>query len=285
MELVNGVFEIAEEFMKNSSYVFMNKEKIKKLSVGLKQISPKKVIKNPNPTNKDILIELVASSINYCYWHGKSTIRPNGSSSSYLYELIRNSFYDYNLKTNNSFTNSINTLIQTLSIKRFPLLEERVSHLKQLQENAKGEFFVDFISLKQHHMEYYLNELVTTFPGFASDIFLKRASLFFIQLYRNFGWFEEELNNFHVPSDYQIPRVLNKFGCIYYTMDLQLKIENDILIPKHSIIECEIRAATILTIKQICDDTNWNVSEVDSYLFWQRNTVDKPFHLCITTDY
>ena len=66
--------------------------------------------------------------------------------------------------------------------------------------------------------------------------------------------FEEELKNFFVPADYQIPRVLNHYGCIEYGDELQTKIFREELIPKYSTMECEIRAATILAIKQICDN-------------------------------
>jgi len=283
MELVNGVFEIAEEFMNNSVYVHINKDNVEKISTFLKKIRPKKSLPKQCPTQKEILIELVASSINYCYWYGVSTIRPNGSSSSYLYEIIHNSFYDYENSTS-SFESCLNVLIQALSIKRFPLLEQRIIHLKQLLENDKGIKFADSIQ-HEKNFEYYLNNLICIFPSFGSDIFLKRASLFFIEIYRKYGWFEEYMYKLFVPADYQIPRVLNHYGCIEYHSDVDDLIWNEELIPKHSKLECEIRSATILTIKQICDDTGWNVSDVDDYFFWNRNIVNKPFHLCITTDY
>lgn len=283
MELVNGVFEIAEEFMNNASYVKINKRKVEAISTFLKKISPKKPKVKSYPTHKEILIELVASSINYCYWYGVSTMRPNGSSSSYLYEIIHNSFCNYESSTK-SFELCINILINTLSMKRFPLLEERIVHLKQLLENDKGIKFTDSIQ-HEKNFEFYLNNLVCIFPSFGSDIFLKRASLFFLELYRKFGWFEKYMYELHVPADYQIPRVLNQYGCIEYQQELKDKIWDEELIPKHSKIECEIRSATVLTIKQICDNTGWNVSDVDDFFFWKRKAVDKPFHLCITTDY
>jgi len=284
MELVNSVFNIAEEFMKNSEFVFMNKPSIELLSKEINKTVKYKPEKQ-YPSFKEIMIELVASSINYCYWYGKSTIRPNGSSSSYLYENIKNVFYDYDETAPDSFEESIQTLISNLSMKRFPLLEERVQHLNQLVKNRNGETFVNLLDKKEYSPEFYFNELVTTFPGFASDIFLKRASLFFLQLYREFGWFEEMMDKLFVPADYQIPRVLNHYGCINYIEKVDKKIINSKLIPKHSKLECEIRSATILTIEQLCNNTGWNVSDIDVYLFNKRYSVEKPFHLTITTDY
>jgi hypothetical protein len=130
-----------------------------------------------------------------------------------------------------------------------------------------------------------MQKMVSLFPGFASDMFLKRASLFFIQLFRRFGWFAEDLNNLHVPADYQVPKMLNHYGCIIYAEDLTDAIENNTIIEKHSQAECEIRAATVLAIKKLCDLTGWNVAEVDGYFFTRRHDATNPFHLTITTDY
>ena len=130
-----------------------------------------------------------------------------------------------------------------------------------------------------------MSELITLFPGFASDIFLKRTFLFFIQMNRRFGWFEEECKIIPVPADYQIPKMLEHFGCFSYSSSLRQSIESNKLIPKNSIEECEIRSATILTAKKLCEITGWNISDVDSYFFLRKHEVDSPFHLTITTDY
>jgi hypothetical protein len=57
------------------------------------------------------------------------------------------------------------------------------------------------------------------------------------------------------------------------------------LIPKHSQIECEIRAATVLAGKKLQELTGWNASEIDAWLWLRRKEATKPFHLTITTDY
>jgi hypothetical protein len=172
-----------------------------------------------------------------------------------------------------------------LSLSRFPLLEERVKHLTNLI--TFGEKFTNEILMNydKKPLNQLTRLLIGTFPGFASDMFLKRTFLFFIQLYRRFGWFKDELSNYPVPADYQIPKVLSHYKCINYNKQLKTMINSNALIPKHSQMECEIRSATILVVRKLCELTNWNVADVDSWLFVNRDDYKSPFHLTITTDY
>lgn len=286
MNLVESVYEISESFMKDPELVFMSKDKIKKVSKDmLKQGKPSFPLPTVKNDYKGVMLELIAASINYCYWYGKHDIRPNKSSSTMMYELLQTAFFDYEEIDPIKFKVCIKRFVKLLSARRFPLVEEREHHLYQLLDGA--EDFATVIN-EQHEdgeVEFYMNELISNFSGFASDIFLKRASLFFIQLFRRFGWFKSDLHNLHVPADYQIPKMLNHFGCLIYEEELDEAIDFDELIPKHSQAECEIRAATILTIKQLCELTKWNVAEVDGYFFTKRHEIEGPFHLTITTDY
>ena len=290
MKLVNSVYEISERFMKDPNYVYMNNKKIESVADDIiKHVKPKFPLLDIENEYKGLLLELIAASINYCYWYGKHDIRPNGSSSTLMYELLQNAFFDYERRDFDLFRICIKRFIRLLSIRRFPLIEERVQHLDQILIN--GESFIELLreeykdGFRYASIDYWLNELVETFPGFASDIFLKRSSLFFIQLFRRFGWFEKDLHTLHVPADYQIPKMLYHFGCFTYHELLYSKIHTNKLIEKGSLMECEIRAATVLTIKKICEITNWNVAEVDGYFFTKRHEIDFPFHLTITTDY
>jgi hypothetical protein len=277
--------------MKDPKHVKVNHSRIQELSSVIK-LSEKPTFKLPTIENelKTIIIELVAASINYCYWYGRSDVRPNGANSSLMYELLMNSFYDFEWPNENYFNICIERYIKILATNRFPMLEDRVRHLRELKNNAieycitiENKYTLGLGS--EVDIEYLFNELIERFPGFASDIFLKRASLFFIQLYRRFGWFDEELKNIHVPADYQIPKMLEHYGCIEYSPTLKEKILQNQLILKNSIEECEIRAATIIAMKEICDITGWNIADIDTYFFTERDLVDKPFHLTITTDY
>jgi hypothetical protein len=282
MNFSEDVFELSESFMNDPKYVFINESEIEYLANDMKVVG-KPTFRPPEVDDefKGVLIELVAASVNYCYWYGKHDIRPCNSSSTTMYEDLVKSFEYY--KVGNTFEESINAFIQNLSIGRFPLLEERERHLRQLIKF--GETFVKIVCDNHERIEPSMDILLSYFTGFASDMFLKRASLFFIQLFRRYGWFEKDLHSLHVPADYQVPKMLNHFGCIIYEDDLSYAIDTNQLIPKHSQAECEIRAATVLTIKMLCEITGWNVAEVDAFFFTRRHDAQNPFHLTITTDY
>ena len=300
MNLVQNVYEIAEQFMKEPSEVKMNYKEIEKLSDEMLQQGH---LSFAYPFTEDIyksvLLELVASSINYCYWYGKSTVRPNESSSTFLREHLGNAFFDYTGPTKNydilsdrtyesQFNICLTRFINLLIINRFPLIEERMYHLNQLRYSAE-DFARKVIDHEDNKDLYDVNdlmsELITLFPGFASDMFLKRTFLFFIQMYRRFGWFAEECKTIPVPADYQVPKMLEHFKCFTYSPSLKQAIQSNKLIPKNSIEECEIRSATILTVKKLCELTGWNTADVDSYFFLRRDKIKSSFHLTITTDY
>lgn len=282
MKLVNDVFEISESFMKNPEHVRMNYEGIervgnKMLEAGVTKFPPQL------PTadiTKVILMEFVGDAINYCYWYGRSTIRPGGASSGLMYKLVEEAFENWpwhNMET------CINKLIELLSINRFPMLEEREKHLREIAEKDTHDFIINVKNGKYFNDMFI--KLIKTFPGYASDIFLKRASLFFIQLYRKFGLFEEAMYEIHVPADYQVPKLLEYHGCIQYDPYLTTLIDSSMLIPKYSALECEIRAATVLACKKLMEITKWNIADVDGWLWLRRKEVTTPFHLTITTDY
>jgi len=284
MKLVEDVFEIAESFMKDSKYVKLNESRIKEMSDTMltagKPTFPIPDVKDPF---KGIVLEMVAASVNYCYWYGRPDIRPCGASSTRMYELLMNCFFDF--EYTDHFKECLNRFGRALSINRFPLLQERINHLKELEFSAMDMCFNIEYRHSTGNITEFFTDLVEYIPGFGSDIFLKRASLFFIQLFRRFGWFANDLNLLHVPADYQIPKMLEHYNCIQYHKSLKQAILDHQLIPKNSLQECEIRAATIMAIKKMCEITKWNVAEVDGFFFTRRHDCTNPFHLTITTDY
>jgi hypothetical protein len=285
IRMTENVYELSEKFMKDPKHVKIDYNVINELSELMKKEGNVQMqFLDEKDIYKSVIIDLIANSINYCYWYGRSDVRPGNSSSTSMYENLSNAFFDY---TQQSFKKCLNDFINLIIINRFPLLEKRISHLKELSDEAE-DFAILIIESDKHNKEIFdflFNQLITLFPGYASDMFLKRASLFFIQLYRRFGWYDNILKNIHIPADYQVPKLFEYFGCIKYSDSLRKKISKNILIPKWSEEECEIRSATILTARELCKLTDWNVADVDSWFFIRRNQVDKPFHLTITTDY
>jgi hypothetical protein len=290
MKSIESVLKISEAFMANPKYVQIDYPVLSSLAEVIFQ-HEKPIF--PIPEEKDILkgaiLELVAASINYCYWYGVPHIRPGDASSTRMYELLEYSFSDFQAKS--QFDQCLDNFCMELTLNRFPLLSQRINHLNELR--CKGDLYskgVDYcISVVDSHdcddLNYFFVSLIEKFPGFASDMFLKRAFLFFIQLFRRYGWFKNELNLIYTPADYQVPKILEQMGCIHYSSDLKNMIDSYQLIPKYSQIECEIRSANIIAVKTLCDLTGWNVADIDAYFFLRRHDSDRPFHLTITTDY
>lgn len=310
MDLIKGVYQISIDLLclpVTRQHVRINEEELTRLSeamedqgkVNFYSEEPQEVAEKKNELGI-VLRELVASSINYCYWYGGSSlIRPNGANSSGMYELV-----DAALNTNweptiadlgslrsndyheRLFKTCIEYLIELLSCKRYPMLEERKRHLLELTENGKGITFAKYVILeKDKHGKAMLEELVKNFTGFASDTFLKRASLFFIQLNRQLGWFGDLVDDMFVPADYQVPKMLEYFGVIEYSNVLETKIQEGKLVEKGSLMETQLRAATITACRKLCRITGWNIAEIDTWLWTKRKLPKTKFHLTYTTDY
>jgi len=289
VRIYETVFNISEEFLKEGLPVSINNQGIqytakKMLGEGIEKFPIKQITQDH--IYQAVLQEFVGCSINYCYWYGTSNIRPHESSSGKMYSLVESAFINY--QRGDNFEICIHKLIEYLSINRFPLLEEREKHLKELITDGE-DFCIDISNtiFYKDIDDYYpfFEQLITTFPGYASDIFLKRASLFFLQMNRQYDWFNSSNDELPVPADYQLPKILKEFKCIEYVPYLNMLIENEILIPKGSKEECSIRSATIIACKELQRETGWGIGDVDGWLWLKRKQINTPFHLTITSDY
>lgn len=284
--IIERVYDVIYQLMRNSKHVKIDEDSIIEFSKFLYHMNPPGpfVIETDfNEIEKVVLLELFASSINFCYWYGKFDVRPSGSSCTLLYDILFDSFSDYSFGS--PFEDRISKFVDSLIYYRFPLVNERIKHLKEISDNGSIEFVTDLCSGFKKPISYWYMEMLRRFPNFASDIFLKRASLFFIQLYRRFGWFKDQMDEIVIPADYHIPKLLQYLGCITYSFPLFKKIRDEDLILSGSLEECEIRAATIYSSWRICEESGWNIADLDTYLFSQRHEVKDPFHLTVTTDY
>jgi hypothetical protein len=286
------VKEIAVKFSKlptpTRNHVSINGEKLELLINDMKVAGKADFFgETPEERIQDSVIkniirrELIASSINYCYWYGNANVRPMDSSSTSMYEEVDKAlatFWD-----DNALKNKIHFLIGKLNLGRYPLLEERKRHLLEVLD--KGEYLIEQLAVGDNDPHLMLELLVHEMNGFASDIFLKRASLFFIQLHRQLGWYKDFMNELFVPADYQVPKMLEHFGVLQYGNSLSYKIQEGKLIEKGSLMECQIRACTIVACEKIMSATGWNIADVDTWLWTKRKQPTKSFHLTITTDY
>jgi len=228
-----------------------------------------------------VLTELFASAINYCFWYGRYDFRPMLGGSTTMYDLIIDA-------VQNKFEGTvgpelINSILDGLIFDRYPLIEERTKHLLETTLGTQ-EFVMFVLSNRENDARIVLHELVRRYPGFASDMFLKRAFLFVIQLNRKLNFFRE-IDEIPVPADYQVPKMLEHFGCLKYKQSLSDKIKFHTIIPKYSLEEVSIRGGTVMVCDKLAMKTGWTKSEIDAWLWLRRKECTKPFHLTITTDY
>ena len=228
-----------------------------------------------------VLTELFASAINYCFWYGKYDFRPMCGDSNNMYDVIIDA-------VKNKFEGMvgpdfINAIVDRLIFDRYPLLEERTKHL--LEAALGTQEFVMFVLMnRENDAKIVLHELVRRYPGFASYMFLKRAFLFVFQLNRKLNFFKE-VDTLPIPADYQVPKMLEHFGCLKYKVVLMDKIKTHTMLPKYSIEEISIRSGAIMVCDKLTKLTGWSASDIDSWLWLRRKECNKPFHLTITTDY
>lgn len=285
MNCIESVFDISEKFMEDPSYVYIDYKKINEVASLMSQSNFKKFDPAPNDLTEEEIknecyLQLVGGAINYCYWYGKHNIRPIDCGSGKMFDIVNKAANEHNIYS----TEFIYSLQWEFAKERFPLLEERLKHIDEVTNY--GRDFIDvLVNNIDSDVESLMEYMICMLPGYASDMFLKRASLFFLMMNRKFGWFEKDLHSLHIPSDYQVPKMFHYFGCFKYNPELYKKIDKSELIGKGSLMECEIRAATVLVARKLCEITGWNVSDVDAWFWLRRRHCDRPFHLTVTTDY
>ena len=288
---IETTLDIARQFMSDSQHVRISKAGIDCFCEGHKDrvLAHGKTIENGRKSPENIadavLLELLEDSVNYNFWYGKYDIRPNNSSSSNLNRLLREAYEETKCYTPREVY-LVDRLIKKLSIERYSNLSRRIAHLKEVLNS------MDFVRRIARNVETGnesladLDNLIMSIPGFADDVFLKRAFLFFIGLNRCYGFYEECISQIPIPADYQIPRALNCQGILTYSQELTSRIRTQELIPEGSRLECEIRSGAILACKEMAENLGVTMSVIDDYLFCTRDDFkDNPFHLTVTTWY
>lgn len=301
--LITDTLKLAYKFMEEPEFVSINESQIEVVARKIMQAYPKSEIgyprwikENLTPLQKDyklLVYELIAGSVNYQYWCGKSDIRPNGSGATLMYKILDECFecLDFSPhKYTASCEKVVENFIEQIVFHRFPNVENRIKHLKEILNIMKHEpYFIPLVVEEIHkgslNMKSFLNKIISTYPGYSGDMFLKRLFLLTMMLHQKGNWFVDEIHEIPIPADYQIPKMLRWLGCIEYSSGLIDMIETHTLIPSGSLMECEIRAASIMTCKILSKKTNITMCNIDTYLWGNRKQCNDPFHLTVTTDY
>lgn len=313
IKAIGDVFDLAYEITGKAKHVKINEERLKAVSQEMRKtpLVEKQVDEKPykgripgldsNEARDMILKELVADSVNYCYWIYDSDIRPNGAGSNKMRELLDESFDPFLARVSDTdFELQIRNFQNAMMLNRFPLMDKRAQHLKALcrspiTQPATGRYayrasmnvartLVELICMGDINFEFLFNCLIKEIDGFGDDPFLKRASLFFLQLNRILGLFENEVQYFPLPADYQVPKLMRYHGILQYGI-LDHMIQHGMHLRENEPLDMEIRAATIIAGRNLCTLTEWPASDVDGWFFIRRKECKDPFHLCITSNY
>jgi hypothetical protein len=293
------VWDVAENIINKPQFVSIDSKQVGRVASLVKESTKPPLMGYPASDSELILYELMASAVNYRYWYGRGDIRINNSSASKLYTLLTTSFETAHLPSLKGLTKftpgvALNNFICLLKQNRFPAIKERIAHLQELFDDSSDHLYTKVKDNFHYHLlsriknnatvEECLELLLENFNGFAEDIFLKRACLFFMQLHRRMGWFTD-IGILPVPADYQVPKMLRYLGVLKYVSELEENINDSRLIPEGSVQECEIRASTIIACRQIAEKSGKTMCDVDDFLWSRRKECNAPFHLTITTNY
>lgn len=299
MNAIDTCFEVASQFFVNPRHVLLGEDAAfaataEKIANSFLPNEGSPIINGKRLGYHDTLTyELIANAVNYCYWYGSPDIRPNGANAHKMYELLNESFLQNTPKEDDklyevTYTYNAPSIISCFKNKliqhRFPLLEQRINHLSGLlhKGNNLGAQIRSLARLKS--AIDIVDFLVSTFPTYTGDIFIKRASLFVMRLAAR-GHVMHGMDSLPIPADYQVPKMLRHFDCLVYNLELEHKIIEHDPIPSGSKMECEIRAATILAGRKLANMTKLSPMVIDNYLWQNRKMCNDPFHLTVTTDY
>lgn len=296
--------QLAYQFMEKPIHVQVSEEAIRKMSSEIRGLPPRELFGLPDlPTrtlteSETVLYDLMSGAVNYCFWYGLPYIRPNGASALRMYELLDEAFEAYlsgrqpNLPGQPNLSSKAKLLHHFISLmaeNQFPLMAERTRHILELEPSVDvlPEIILGAIHGQNESSSFpeLFRTLLQLAPGFAEDPFFKRALLFFMQLNRQMGWFQDVIRQLPIPADYQVPRVLRDRGVLIYSEALAAKVDRFELIPPGSAEECEIRAASIVACDLLATGAGSTPEDVDYYCWTMRNSCRGQFHLTTTANY
>jgi hypothetical protein len=226
-----------------------------------------------NELKSAILEPLINASLQYCFWYGESSYRPFDNHSGKMDGFI----------VGNDNINSFNDLRKEIRKSRFVMIEERMRTIDELDNPDKLQEFLNVV-YDTRDVHKVLDFIVENYDCYSDDLFLKKAYLCLGMIHQRTGIFTNPEEIF-VPVDYQIPKILNHFKVTAYKSDLENDIRNNILIPKNSMKEIEIRACAMKVVQKASEITGINQFDIDQILFLQKGKFTNKHHLTYTTAY
>lgn len=306
-EIVDKVLESCKFVSNNSKYVKINYKKIDEIITSI-DLSKNKHWLESNPFNildkssKEIVnFLLILHTIgDYCFW-GKpkweietETGKLDGSFAMiYLLTKWLNESKSFKM-TKKEFQNFLKGNVD------IPLIDERYESLKEVNKYLEKHDFYEEIKDFTKDTDL-LNYLVNTFSFFTDKSNYKDKTIYFYkraQLITSDILYVRELKedikvdrtNLVGCADYKIPQVMNSYGMLEYSKELEKIINNQTLIEKDSEMEIEIRANDIVVIDYIANKLNNKYSRMDinDYIWLlgqDKSKMTKLYHRTLTDKY
>ena len=89
---------LSHQFMKSPRHVTLDGAAIIEVAAKIEELPPAEpyglpiISSRPLTEGEMIVYELMSCAVNYCYWYGLPSIRPNGASANRMYELLDQTF-------------------------------------------------------------------------------------------------------------------------------------------------------------------------------------------------
>lgn len=297
---MNPVLKTTLFVVKNSKKVKINKKKIfflvKKLAGKIKIPQwPEDLHLSSNNPEEILAYLIILDSLNFCFWPKKWKVK---YKSKFYYEYFALSMSLRKLFE--SYQGVINfNILKDISFQEFkkflddaPLLEQRYRIFKKVSEFMIQKYPdpTKFILSANQSTKVLLKKIYKELPYFddfafyknKKIYFLKRAQILIADIYGAFegkelGYFKD-IDYLTCFADYKLPQILNYYGILEYSWDLENKIKNKNLIKPGSQEEIEIRANTILAVEFLKKDfknlgLNLKSFEIDWYLWNQAQKI------------
>lgn len=313
-KIINSLYPIVA----SPKHVFIDLEKIK-------EISKKFLSVQVPPWNNELQFVGIPEetmqyyffldSINFCFWAPKGEERwqykigDEWVSGYYAYsKAIKDAFVKDRRFFDAEYLSNISKQdFETVFTGRniLLLLDERLAIIRENFKILKDKFdgqAINILKQAENDTDKFVELILENFPSFRDIVekdgvtynFLKRVQIFPSDL--SFTGIDNlklsNLNHLTVFADYKLPQILEAFGVLKYSDELNFNIVNEDLIEKGSQKEMELRASSIIAIEKMHEEIiqlgrNITTNELDWILWVEAKATKfaKPHHKTLTTFY
>ncbi len=184
-------------------------------------------------------------------------------------------------------------VLRGIDAVQIPMLEERLRILKEIGTVTCGVYDADFTSvfLRKSNIGtldalYLLDRLVEDFPSFNDSTeyngevvyFYKRAQLLVSDIAQMVGLPISNTEQLTACADYILPMVLRYYGILEYSSTLAQKVDGRIPLVLGGTEESEIRASTIMAVRELSLGLGIAQMQMNDYLWSLGPKIPNPEH-------